>query len=205
MRCRLCLVTPPAFLAGGVEISDACSQLERALSGGDVAAVLLRTDQNGPQVSQGALEALVLIIQKAEAAAVLEGDPSLAIETDCDGIQISADPQNQRNLRRRLGDDRILGIDCGPSRHAAMEAGELSADYVMLDSSDADLIAWWAELMEVPLVAGGAENPETASAAAKAGADFIAVGEAIWQHPDGPEVAVAAFNSLLDEDAGEAS
>ncbi|WP_022729556.1 thiamine phosphate synthase [Fodinicurvata sediminis] len=205
MRCRLYLVTPPAFLAGGVEIPDACSQLERALSGGDVAAVLLHSDENGPPLFREALEALVSIIQKAEAAAVLEGDPSLAIETDCDGVQITADPNNQRTLRRKLGDDRILGIDCGPSRHAAMEAGELSADYVMLASSDADLIAWWAELMEVPSVAGGVDNLEAASAAARAGADFIAVGEAIWQHTDGPEAAVAAFNSLLDEEAGEAS
>ncbi|WP_035723029.1 thiamine phosphate synthase [Fodinicurvata fenggangensis] len=205
MRCRLYLVTPPAFLSGGVDISDACSRVEHALSAGDVAAVLLRSGQGDPDTTRNALKALLPVIQQAEAAAVLEGDPDMAVETGCDGIQIPADSRQQRSLRQRLGDERILGIDCGHSRHAAMEAGEQDADYVMLDSSETELLAWWAELMEVPSVAGGVNGLETASAAIRAGADFIAVGDAVWHHSEGPEAAVTAFNSLLDEEAGEAT
>ncbi len=38
-----------------------------------------------------------------------------------------------------------------------------------------DLIAWWAEIFEVPCVALDVETPELAAALAQAGADFIGV------------------------------
>ena len=39
----------------------------------------------------------------------------------------------------------------------------------------ADLIAWWAEIFEVPCVAFDVESAEAAEALARAGADFVAV------------------------------
>jgi thiamine-phosphate pyrophosphorylase len=62
-------------------------------------------------------------------------------------------------LRRKLGDGLIIGAECPVERHACMEAAEDGADYVAVrvaaDNQDAvlDLLAWWQEIMTVPIVA----------------------------------------------------
>jgi thiamine-phosphate pyrophosphorylase len=38
---------------------------------------------------------------------------------------------------------------------------------------------------------------ETAAALAQAGADFLAVSAGVWNHPEGPAAAVAAFNAEI--------
>jgi thiamine-phosphate pyrophosphorylase len=68
-----------------------------------------------------------------------------------------------------------------------MTLAEDCAEYVAfgapLDLSDldkararrAEMIAWWAEIFEVPCVALDVESAEAAEALARAGADFVAV------------------------------
>jgi thiamine-phosphate pyrophosphorylase len=57
-------------------------------------------------------------------------------------------------------------------------------------------VEWWAELVEVPCV-GYAANGEEIRPLAAAGADFVALGDWIWTHPDGAAAAVAAANASL--------
>ena len=45
----------------------------------------------------------------------------------------------------------------------------------------AELIAWWAEIFEVPCVPWDVETAEEAESLAGLGADFIALSTAIWQ------------------------
>lgn len=208
MRCRLYLLTPPELASGGIVLSEFRDTLEKALAAGDIASVLIRSGDADRDYLQDCLDRLVPVIQQAGAAAMLENNLELALETDCDGIQIAADPQQQRALRRKLGDQGILGVDCGSSRHLAMEAGELDADYVTLSAYEPDLLAWWSELMEIPCVAGPSDpgaaiSLETAATAVRAGADFIAVDSAVWQQQD-PAASVIAFNRLFDELAEQA-
>ncbi len=51
-------------------------------------------------------------------------------------------------------------------------------------------MAWWAEVFEIPCVAYAAELDEIAPLAA-AGADFIAVGSAVFDDPRGLRLATA--------------
>jgi thiamine-phosphate pyrophosphorylase len=46
-------------------------------------------------------------------------------------------------------------------------------------------------------VAIGGITVETAAMLASAGADFLAVSAGVWAHPDGPAVAVGAFNAEM--------
>ncbi|MFC4350928.1 thiamine phosphate synthase [Fodinicurvata halophila] len=198
MRSRLYLLTPPELASGGVVLSAFRDALGKALAAGDVASVLIRSGDTDEDRLGDCLDSLVPVIQQAGAAAILEDNADLALKADCDGIQIVADPQRQRTLRRRMGDQRILGVDCGSSRHLAMEAGELDADYVTLSAEDSELLSWWSELMEIPSVASEVTSLEAAAAAVRAGADFVAVGSAVWQNEE-PPATVAAFNRLFDE------
>lgn len=95
-----------------------------------------------------------------------------------------------------------------------MLAGEQGADYVAFGafypttskSAEAlakygtpttDILEWWQAYMVLPCVAIGGINPSNCEALIRAGADFIAVITAVWNHPEGPGKAVAEFNRII--------
>ncbi len=91
---------------------------------------------------------------------------------------------------KSLKPDRIVGAGSLRTRDEAMTAGEMGADYVMFGEphegartmawpSLTERVAWWAEIFETPCVAY-ADTIAAAGALADAGADFVALGEAIW-------------------------
>ena len=96
----------------------------------------------------------------------------------------------------------IVGAGGLRTRHEAMIAAEAGADYVMFvdsggpQSAAAELIAWWAENITVPCV-GYASGLESISLLASAGADFIALGSAVFSDPRGAETALREAASLL--------
>ena len=51
--------------------------------------------------------------------------------------------------------------------------------------------------MQVPCVAIGGIKVDNAAALVAAGADFIAVVTGVWDYPEGPAAAVAAFNAEI--------
>ena len=71
-----------------------------------------------------------------------------------------------------------------------MAAGEAGADYVMFGEpargvappleATLERVGWWAEIFQTPCVAYAASLDDVAALAA-AGADFIALGEAVWE------------------------
>ena len=82
-----------------------------------------------------------------------------------------------------------------------MIAGEAGADYVMFGEPDAsgrrpsfdavaERVAWWAELFEIPCV-GFATSLDEVRPLASAGADFVAVGNCIFDDERGDAAAVA--------------
>jgi thiamine-phosphate pyrophosphorylase len=82
-----------------------------------------------------------------------------------------------------------------------MVAGEDGADYVLFAGPDSeellDLCQWWSELFVLPCAVEGI-GPEVAGSI-EAGADFIAVGEALWGHPDGAPQAARFLLDQIDE------
>ena len=92
-----------------------------------------------------------------------------------------------------------------------MVAAEAGADYVMFGEPDAaghqpshdaviDRVAWWAELFEIPCVAYASEL-DAVTPLADAGADFVAIGEALWRHESGPVEAARLVARLLAQRA----
>ena len=186
--CRLYLVCPQPLPAG----FDAV--LDQALGAGDVAALRVATAE------EAAL--LRAVAHRHGVALILNGRADLAAGSGCDGAHI-ADGAQVEAARRVLGDLQ-LGAWCGASRDAAMQAGQDGADYVAFgpffgagDNADIALLSWWVELMELPAVAEGGITLDNGGALVAAGADFLAVDNAIWQHADGPAAAVRAFNEAI--------
>ena len=89
-----------------------------------------------------------------------------------------------------------------------MDAGEAGADYVAFGAfyptttkpsdyrPDPSILTWWSAVFEIPCVAIGGITPANARPLVEAGADFVAVCQAVWGHPD-PAAAVSAFEEAL--------
>lgn len=131
-----------------------------------------------------------------DVAAIVSGRSDLAAQTGCDGAVIGPDGPEFREARALLGDDAIIGVVAGGSRHDAMLAGERGAGFVALDP-DPDLIGWWVEVMEVPCVAMAVDDMDAARLCAAAGADFVALRDPVWSHPLGTAAGVQAAAALL--------
>lgn len=196
--CRLYLVIPHD---AGAEGADA---LAAVLDAGDVACVLLRSDSDG-QVDRAAAERLAGAALARGVAFLVETDVSAARALGADGVHIAGDEALYTAAREALGPEAFIGADCGGSRHGALTLAERGADYIAFSADgrgrDAmtrdELLRWWAEVVEAPVVAWLADDPDEAAALARTGADFVAAGEAVWTHAAGPTEAVRALNAAL--------
>jgi thiamine-phosphate pyrophosphorylase len=184
------LVTDPAQLA---------LLLPALLGAADVAAVLLRL---APSDERGIIQrakALAPAIQKAGAALLLDSHYEQVARAGADGANVSG-VEAMQDAMPALKPDRILGVGGLVTRHDAMTAGEAGADYVLFGEPDAqgerpsaeavcERLDWWAELFEPPCV-GFAATLDEARQFATAGADFVLVGDLIWQDSRGPQAAL---------------
>ncbi len=201
---RLYLITPPAFAPAGF-----ADELAAALDAGDVASVQLRLKDVDDDTIRRAADVLRPVVQSRGVAFLMNDRPDLALGCDCDGVHIGQEDASYDEARRILGLGRIVGVTCHDSRDLAIDAAEAGADYVAFgaffptNTKDAkyhpgpELVEWWCEMMTVPCVAIGGITPLNCAPLVTAGADFLAVVSAVWNHPDGPAAAVREFNKVI--------
>ncbi|HEY4254240.1 MAG TPA: thiamine phosphate synthase [Roseomonas sp.] len=201
--CRLYLVTPPAL-----EPLRFRDTLAAALDAGDVGCLQLRLKDVAPDAVKRAVEALMPVAHARDVAFLLNDDAVLAKQLGCDGAHLGQEDGDHAAARALLG-DATFGISCNASRHLAMQAGELGADYVAFGAffptdtkatehrADTDLLEWWSEMFEIPCVAIGGITAANCGPLVRAGADFLAVVSAVWNHPDGAAAGVRALNAAI--------
>jgi thiamine-phosphate pyrophosphorylase len=199
---RLYLVT--AVIDEAHAFADA---LGSALKAADVAAVLLRLKPADERTLINRVKTLASIVQPKDVALVLDGHADIVARAGADGAHLTGIEAFSAALDI-LKPARIAGCGGLKTRHDAMLAGERGADYVMFGEPDAESgrrpafhaiierIEWWAEVFEVPCVGYAASAHEIAPLAA-AGADFVAVGDFIWDDPGGAAAAMAAAAQQL--------
>ncbi len=204
IRPRLVLVTSELTDA------DAEEKMRAALSGGDVASVLIDPAGREAAAFQAFAEALVPMIQAAGAAAIVVDDSRAAGRIRADGLHLSGgDLEALGEAVTRHQPRLIVGASGFETRHDALEAGERMPDYVMFGRFGADgeagphrknlaLAEWWAELVELPCIVFGGADLATLEAAAETGAEFIAVSGGVCGEPVDPAAAVAAANETFD-------
>jgi thiamine-phosphate pyrophosphorylase len=203
--CRLYLITPPAIPDRAAFVA----LLTEALEAGDVAALQIRLKDLDDVGVLAAVEAIRPVAQVRGVAVILNDRPDLAKRSGCDGVHLGQSDTSLAEARRIMGPDAMIGVTCHDSRELAMDAAEAGADYVAFGAfyptmtkatthrPDPEILTIWQETVEVPCVAIGGIAPENAAVMARAGADFIAVSSAVWNHHGGPAQAVRAFNQLL--------
>jgi thiamine-phosphate pyrophosphorylase len=199
---RLYLVTPPLDAPGLI------AQLTEALGAAEVAAVLARAPAAAGEARlTEQVRAIAAIVQNRGVALLIEGYPESVEPAGADGAHVAGLAAFDTALPV-LKPRYIVGCGGLGSRHDAMVAGERGADYVMFGEPDPngrrpafaavlDRVAWWAELFEIPCV-GWAMNLDEVAALAGVGADFVAVGDAVWTDTHGPGAAVTAAAARLN-------
>lgn len=204
--CRLYLITPPVLPADFEQI------LASALDAGDVAAVQLRLKDVSEAELLRIIERLRPIAQSRDVAFLLNDNPALAVKSGCDGAHVGQTDMPAKQARKILG-NLTLGVTCHNSRHFAMEASEAGADYVAFgafyptttkeppEMAEIDTLKIWAETMEVPCVAIGGINAENCAPLVQAGAEFLAVSNAVWNHKDGAAAGVKAMLRAIQDAA----
>jgi len=203
-RCRLVLVVPP--------VENVEAMLADALEGGDVASIILA--QAGlSEVAFGAhVEKLVRVAESHETAVLVEMDSQAMGRSGADGLFVTGALEGLGDAIARFSPKRIVGYGGIKTRHNAMTAGELNPDFLFLGKLDGDIkpeahpknlemANWCTELMQIPIVVMGGTALESVVDVAKSGADFVALGLAVFSHLDGSRAAVKTANEMLAQHA----
>lgn len=210
-----------------VDAALAPARLDAALLGGDVATVIVVPRGGAPSGSSddpsgdGVAE-LVALVQGFGVAAMV-ADVELTAHGAAHGVAHGADGVHLPAPPRERDAALLLGLSA-KDRHAALEAGEAGADYVLFGPPPGragrvlpdthpephptllELARWWTDVTTVPCIVPGGHDVASVLAAAQTGAEGVALHSAIFGADGARETAeigeaVRRANALLDEHA----
>lgn len=199
---RLVLITPKA-----VPLNELVPKLQAAFEGGPIDAVILPLSEADDRARINYAKSVAEIVQANGAALVVNGDFDIVVRSGADGIHISKPQDLDLVLDRDPKHERMIGVGGVRTRHEAMEVAEAGADYVMfgeprpdgyvppLDTT-LDAAGWWAELFNTPGIGFVSQIGEVGMMAST-GIEFVALGSAVFDHPEGPALAVKMVHDQI--------
>jgi thiamine-phosphate pyrophosphorylase len=188
-RPQIYLVTP-ADPSGDAFTDD----LARMLDAVEVACLRLRMASTVEDDIARVADRLRPIAHGRDVPLVIDTHLGLVDRLGLDGVHLTDGARSVRKTRKALGTDAIVGAFCEASRHEGLSAGEAGADYIAfgpvgetgLGSGarvERDLLAWWSEVIELPVVVEGALDLALVRDFAPV-TDFFALGDEIWRSAD---------------------
>lgn len=197
------LITPPLTVADAPTFAAAFADV---LSAAPIASARVRFAPGADADAKAIVAPLLKAAVAAGCALILDGDPRRAARLGADGAHVEGVGEALDAALESLRPERIVGAGSLRMRDDAMTAGEKGADYVMFGEPHGETppmalelllerVGWWAEIFQTPCVAYAA-SIEAACRLAEAGADFVALDEAVWGAPDPAQVARALLAAL---------
>jgi thiamine-phosphate pyrophosphorylase len=202
--CSLYLVTPLLSAADAGAFGKVFAEVVEAAP---IACALVRLASVSPNEAKAIVGPVIRAAISADCALLIEDDARLAARLQADGVHVKGAGADLAAAIEALKPKRIVGAGSLRTRDEAMTAGEMGADYVMFGEPQLsgatgsaagpveERVRWWAEIFETPCVAC-ADTIEEAAVLADAGADFVALGQAIWQAPS-PANAAREAHALI--------
>ena len=198
---QIYLITPSE-----VELSTFPDQLAACLDAVDVACVRLALGTADEARISRAADALRVVTHERDVALVIDSHLLLVEPLGLDGVHLTNGARSVKKTRKALGEDAIVGTFCGNSRHDAMTAGELGADYVSFGpvgatplgdgrQAELELFEWWSLMIEMPVIAEGALDEAHIRALAPH-TDFFGLGDELWNSED-PAAALKALRTAM--------
>ena len=175
---------------------EICTLLDRTLAKTGVSALYLPQGARDDNSYEDFARQVLPIAHRNGCAVLLENQPQLAKKIGADGAHINRDLTSVKEALSLLKPDMIVGAGNITSRDEAMIKGESGVDYVLFGTpegralpQDQEFAAWWAENFEVPAVFS---DPEASrDELTSNNCEFIALSEAVWHAPEGPERALS--------------
>jgi len=202
-RCRIVLIASPRMPA---------ERVAAALSGGDVASLILTADGADEAAFQAFAERVAPGAQAAGVAVVIDGDSRIAGRIHADGLHVEAGKDELADAIERHQARMMVGAGGAKTRDEALELGEERPDYMFFGRFGYDtkpepharnlaLGAWWAEMIEIPCIVMAGSDLASVEAVAATGAEFVALSAAIFAEGADAKAAVAEANARLDRAA----
>ena len=184
--CELYLISP-------LDVSGTFpDRLARALDAAPVAAFQFRVKGLDEHAAARLAEPLQELCAARDVTFIVNDAVGLAKRLGADGVHLGQSDGSVADARAALGREAQIGVTCHASRHLAMDAGDVGADYVAFGAffptstkvtehrAELDLLRWWQGIFELPCVAIGGITPDNCTPLVSAGADFLAVSGAVW-------------------------
>ncbi|MCG7920757.1 MAG: thiamine phosphate synthase [Candidatus Thiodiazotropha lotti] len=170
-------------------------QVEAALTGG--ARIIQYRDKRQERAgSTEQVREILMLCERANALLIINDDIELALASKAHGVHLGREDTTLSEARERLGPTAVIGVSCYNRLELASEAAENGADYVAFGrffpsrtkpdavSAEPELLVSARQTIRKPLVAIGGISHENGAQLIAAGADMLAVIEAVFGQPD---------------------
>lgn len=171
------------------------AEVALALEGGAV-AIQYRVKSDDPARRRDAASKLKALCGAHAVPLIVNDDIELAASVGADGVHLGRDDPALDAARNRLGPDAIIGVSCYASLERAIEAERAGADYVAFGRffpsatkpgappCSLSVLEAARDRLSVPVAAIGGITADNGAALVDAGADLLAVIEAVFGQAD---------------------
>ena len=185
------------------------AKVEAALQGG-ISVLQYRNKQASYKLQTQQASAILPLCKQYQVPFIINDSIELCLALNADGVHIGADDGNIAEVKARLGANKILGASCYNRFDLALSAQQAGATYVAFGACFAsstkphapvaslDLFKQAKAQLHIPAVAIGGITLTNAPSVIQAGADSIAVINAIF-NADGVKLAAQQFAYLFKE------
>jgi thiamine-phosphate pyrophosphorylase len=206
-RCRIVLIAPPGEDAAAFE-----QRLRAAISGGDIASIILPAYELDEASFQAFAERIVPVAQAANIAAIIAEDTRIGGRVGADGLHLETGRAALEEAIERFQDRMTVGAGGAKTRDNALDLGEARPDYMFFGRFGYDnkpephnrnlaLGQWWAEMIEIPCIVMAGSDIASVETVAETRCEFVALSSAVFGEGVDPAQAVARANAILDETA----
>ena len=171
------------------------AKVEAALQGG-ISVLQYRNKLANHKLQTQQVRAILPLCRQYEVPLIINDSVKLCLTLDADGVHIGADDGNLKEIRARVGKDKIIGASCYNRFDLALAAQQAGADYVAFGAcfasttkpkapvANLNLFSQARAQLTIPAGAIGGINLDNAIQVIGAGAHSLAVINAIFNVPD---------------------
>jgi thiamine-phosphate pyrophosphorylase len=182
------------------------AKVEAALQG-DINMLQYRNKSANHKLQTQQARAILPLCRQYKVPLIINDSVKLCLTLDADGVHLGADDGNLAEVRERIGKDKILGASCYNRFDLALLAEKQGASYVAFGACFAsqtkpnapvvglDLFSRAKTELTIPTVAIGGITLQNAAQVLQAGANSIAVIQAIF-NADDIKLAATQFTAL---------